>query len=192
MKARESGMPERDVWDSLFDPEMILSRLGLASETADTVEFGCGHGTFALPAARRIHGTLYGFDIDPAMIEECRRLAQQENLQNVHFEERDFIANGTGLADGTIAYAMLFNILHAETPENLLQEAGRILMPGGRLAVIHWNYDSSTPRGPSMSIRPRPDDCRRWLIEADFDTAGRIIDLPPYHYGLLAAKQESS
>ena len=34
---------------------------------------------------------------------------------------------------------MLFNILHAERPEVLLDEAFRLLKPGGQLAIIHWN-----------------------------------------------------
>jgi ubiquinone/menaquinone biosynthesis C-methylase UbiE len=53
-----------------------------------------------------------------------------------------------------VDYAMLFNILHAEQPERLLREARRILAPHGLLGIIHWNYDPSTPRGPSMEIRP--------------------------------------
>ena len=45
---------------------------------------------------------------------------------------------------------------------------------------IHWNYDPSTPRGPSMSIRPRPEDCRDWAEAAGFRLlAPGIINLPP-------------
>ena len=38
---------------------------------------------------------------------------------------------GTGLADAAVGYAMLFNILHIEDPVGLLQEARRVLAPGG-------------------------------------------------------------
>ena len=65
-------------------------------------------------------------------------------------------------------------------------EARRILKPDGLLAVMHWNYDASTPRDPSMTIRPRPESCRAWAIDAGFDLAGpEQIDLPPYHYGIV-------
>ena len=87
---------------------------------------------------------------------------------------------------------LLFNILHAGNPLNLLGEAWRILIPGGRVAVFHWNYDPATPRGPSMSIRTRPEDCRRWLIKAGFAGDDEIINLPPYHYGLIGRKGERS
>ena len=82
-------------------------------------------------------------------------------------------------------YAMLFNILHAERPDVLLAEAYRILSPGGILGIIHWNYDPTTPRGPSMDIRPRPEQCRDWAIKEGFRllTPG-ILNLPPYHFGM--------
>ena len=84
---------------------------------------------------------------------------------------------------------MLFNILHAEQPLLLLHEAWRILKPGGRVAVIHWNYDPTTPRGPSMDIRPHPEDCLHWTEEAGFVVEEGVIDLPPYHYGLIGRKK---
>jgi ribosomal protein L11 methylase PrmA len=34
----------------------------------DAVEFGCGGGTFSIPAARRISSTPYTLDIDPLMV----------------------------------------------------------------------------------------------------------------------------
>jgi ubiquinone/menaquinone biosynthesis C-methylase UbiE len=51
----------------------------------------------------------------------------------------------------------VFNILHAEKPEELLKESYRILKPDGKLSVIHWNYDPETPRGPPITIRPRTE-----------------------------------
>jgi len=188
MKTRESGMPEEAVWSRFFDPEAIFEALQLGADTGDTVDFGSGYGTFALPAARRIRGTLIGFDIEAEMIEICRRRARDASLPNVRFEQRDFVAEGSGLAEGNVDYVLLFNILHAEERMRLLREAWRILAPGGRVGVIHWNYDPNTPRGPSMEIRPRPEDCQRWVIEAGFTVTDSIANLPPYHYGLVGRK----
>jgi SAM-dependent methyltransferase len=99
---------------------------------------------------------------------------------------RDFVRDGTGLAAGAADYVMLFNILHAEDPLQLLREARRNVRPAGIVAVMHWNYDPQTPRGPPMAVRPRPDDCRRWAEAAGF-TVGPMVDLPPYHYGFVLA-----
>jgi len=188
MKTRESGMPQEEMWREFFDPEAILAALGLTPDVRDAVDFGCGYGTFSIPAAKIISGTLHGFDIDPAMVAECERRARENGVHNARFHQRDFVATGAGLASESVDYAMLFNILHAEQPLLLLREAWRILAPGGRAAAIHWNYDPRTPRGPSMDIRPRPEDIRRWMEEAGFIVEKGIIDLPPYHYGLYGRK----
>ncbi|MCC5843220.1 MAG: class I SAM-dependent methyltransferase [Verrucomicrobia bacterium] len=188
MKTRESGMPEEAVWSRFFDPEAIFDALQLGADTGDTVDFGCGYGTFALPAARRICGTVIGFDIEAEMIGISRQRARDASLPNVRFEQRDFVAEGSGLADRSVDYVMHFNILHAEERMRLLREARRILAPGGRVGIIHWNHDPKTPRGPSMEIRPRPGDCHRWVIEAGFTVTDPIVNLPPYHYGLVGRK----
>ncbi len=56
---------------------------------------------------------------------------------------------------------MLFNILHLEDPMILIKEDKQILNTGGKLGIIHWNYDPETPRGPSMDVRPKAEDCIR-------------------------------
>jgi ubiquinone/menaquinone biosynthesis C-methylase UbiE len=84
---------------------------------------------------------------------------------------------------------VLFNILHAEQPERLLRESYRVLVPGGLLGIIHWNCDRTTPRGPSMEIRPRPEQCRDWAVKEGFRlVVPGVIQLPPYHYGMAVER----
>ena len=52
----------------------------------------------------------------------------------------------------------------------------------------NWNYDASTPRGPDMSIRPKPEQCRQWMVEAGFEAVIPFVDLQPHHYGLVGQK----
>lgn len=167
-KVRESGMPDRSSWESFFDPACIVDRLGCGGD-GDVVEFGCGYGTFTLPAAQRIRGTLFALDIDPAMLAETRRRLERAGLSNVRTIQRDFVAEGTGLPGASVRFAMLFNILHLERPVALLREAHRILAPGGLAGIIHWRKDPGTPRGPPMAMRPEPEDCRRWAEAAGFE-----------------------
>ncbi len=185
MKIRESGMPEENLWAGFFDPELVLRKLGLAPACGNVVEFGCGYGTFTIPAAQIVSGTVYALDIEPEMLAATEAKARAAGLGNVETRLRDFLAEGTGLPDQSTDYAMLFNILHAENPELILAEAFRVVRPGGILAIIHWNYDPSTPRGPSMDIRPRPQQCLGWAEDAGFRLLPPgIIELPPYHYGM--------
>jgi SAM-dependent methyltransferase len=186
MKIRESGMPDEETWDGFFDPEAILGELGLTARIADAVEFGCGYGTFTIPAAHIVSGAVYALDIEPAMIETTRAKAAAAGLGNIVPARRDFMTEGTGLGDASTDYAMVFNILHAQDPQHLLREALRNLKPGGLLGLMHWNYDPVTPRGPAMEIRPRPEVCRRWAEQSGFELAcAGTIDLPPYHWGMV-------
>ena len=181
-------MPDEERWTSFFNPDEILDQLGLDSTCLAAADIGCGYGTFTIPAARRVAGVVYGFDIESDMVAVCQAKAKEAGLTNLYVIQRDFVEKGTGLADQSLNYVMLFNILHAENPVGLLQEASRILAPGGKAGIVHWNYDPSTPRGPSMAIRPRPEQIREWLKTAGFNIRLPFVDLPPYHYGMIGQK----
>jgi len=188
MKVRESDMPEEKTWDKFFNPVKILETLGLSSSTIDVVDFGCGYGTFTIPAAKIIKGKVYAIDVEPEMIETLKRKVVGYNLKNkVKIILRDFMSEGSGLGDASVDYIMLFNILHTEEPKKLLKEAYRILRPGGRLGIIHWNHDPTTPAGPPMNIRPKPEQCIKWAKSVGFNFEKRH-DLKPHHYGIVINK----
>lgn len=187
MKVRESSMPSEKLWEEFFEPEDILRTLELNHNLIDVAEFGCGYGTFTIPTSKTIKGTVYAIDIEEEMIKRVVERRNEGKLNNIKTMLRDFVHEGSGLEDKSVDYAMLFNILHAEKPEELLKEAYRILKPEGKLGVIHWNYDKETPRGPPMTIRPRPEQCVKWAIEVGFKFETRH-NLKPYHYGLVFSK----
>ena len=190
MRVRESGMPEEQTWDGFFDPESILSKLDLTSKCKDVVDFGCGYGTFTIPAAKIVSSKVYSIDIEEEMLRVTQAKAVAAGLKNVETLLRDFVTEGTGLDSACCDYVMLFNILHCERPEVLLREAHRVVRKWGKLGIIHWRYDSATPRGPSMSIRPRPEQCQQWAQRAGFKLmSGGIFEIEPYHYGMVLQKE---
>ncbi len=189
MKIRESGMPDEQYWESFFNVQNIFAKLRLDNSVKDVAEFGSGYGTFTIPASKIIKGSIYAFDIDEGMIARLSQRINVEKLNNIIIHHIDFIKAEIPLNNNSIDYAMLFNILHAEAPVELLIESVRILRPGGVAGVIHWICSPSTPRGPSMDIRPKPEQCINWMEAAGLKMVSGIIPLPPYHYGILGIKK---
>lgn len=190
MKGRESGMPDETYWTSFFEAEVAVAKLLGTAVQGNVIEFGCGYGSFTLPAARRTTGCVTALDIEPKMVDCLRQKAAIFDLSNIQAEVRDFVAHGTGVATGSQAHAMIFNLLHLEHPVSLLREAYRTLQDCGVLSVIHWRSDIQTPRGPSLAIRPTPEQCREWMTDAGF-RAIESVDLQsccPFHFGLLARR----
>jgi len=190
MKGRESDMPDEAYWTSFFEAEVAIDRLLGSAIRGNVIEYGCGYGSFTVPAARRTTGLVTALDIEPEMVDCVRRKAATFDLPNIQAEVRDFVAQGTGVDAGSQAHAMIFNLLHLEQPVSLLREAYRTLQDGGVLSVIHWRSDIPTPRGPSLAIRPTPEQCRRWMADAGFH-AIESVDLQsccPFHFGLLARR----
>lgn len=188
MKVRESGMPNEDLWNSFFDVDLILRELEIDANIQDLVEIGCGYGTFTLPAAKRIAGQLYSFDIDPQMLEFAANKIGKSEIKNINLQKRDILAETTGLGNEQVNYVMLFNILHNKEPNLLLNEAYRILKQGGKVGIIHWRKDIETPRGPSLNIRPTAEQILSWIDKQQFGLHKAPFVLKPYHFGLVLEK----
>ncbi|HEX5472917.1 MAG TPA: methyltransferase domain-containing protein [Lacipirellulaceae bacterium] len=181
MKVRDSGMPDESYWESLFDIPLILDRLDIG-RFHDVAELGSGYGTFTIPVAHAIRGTVYTFDVEPEMIARTR--ARAAGLP-VICEHRDVAESGFGVHVDAV---LLFNILHCEEPVALLRHGAIALRPGGEVLIIHWRH-AETPRGPSLEIRPKPEQIADWATRAGLELAGDILDLPPWHYGLRLHRQ---
>jgi len=188
-KIRDSGMPALEQWESFFDPAGILSSLLCRDLRGDAIEFGCGYGTFTIPAAQKVLGNLRAIDMDPLMVQVTAARVSQAGLKNVTVELRDFVARGCGRESQSMSLVLLFNILHAEDPVGLLREAHRVLRPGGTVAVIHWNHDVDTPRGPPIEIRPLPQQCRTWGEAAGLMwVRDQVLPGSPWHWGMVMAR----
>ena len=111
MKVRDSGMPEESWWSTFFDPEGILRAFGLGGEAGDVVEFGCGYGTFTLPAARLVSGTVHALDIEPALVEMVKELCSREGIVSVEMEAAALLALGKVLDKTVVCLANITNTM---------------------------------------------------------------------------------
>jgi ubiquinone/menaquinone biosynthesis C-methylase UbiE len=189
MKVNDSGMPDQDYWNSLFNIPLIIEWLNLKGVSGPIVEIGCGYGTFTLPIAKATKNTIYAFDIDPVMIETTQRHMQQAGIHNVQFFQRDIIDQGTGLESNSAGLVLLFNILHFAERRILLEEASRILTPSGTIAIVHWRKDTATPRGPVLHLRPDKQMIVDSIAGLDLFLDGNDRILEPYHWGIQLIKE---
>jgi len=188
MKVRDSGMPEETIWNDFFNIDFLLSELNIDSQINDLVEIGSGYGTFTIPAANLIKGKVFAFDIEDQMIEALNQKIEREQIDNIVLTKRDVLTQTTGLPDNSTDYVMLFNILHHETPLEFINEAYRILKPKGKIGIIHWRSDIATPRGPELTIRPKPDQIISWFDKQKFQIDKQSFIIEPYHFGLIISK----
>ncbi|MGP1667227.1 MAG: class I SAM-dependent methyltransferase [Rhodanobacter sp.] len=184
-------MPDETQWAGFFDGEAVIDKLlGAAAMRGNIIEFGCGYGSFTVPAARHTCGWVTALDIEPEMVALVADKAARLGLNNIRATLRDFVADGAGVEAGSQAHAMIFNLLHLAQPVALLREAHRTLQVGGVLSVMHWRSDIPTPRGPPLAIRPSPEQCRQWMRDAGFGEI-ECVDLQadgPFHFGLLGRR----
>ncbi len=182
-------MPDEFMWSGFFNPAYILKAIGLSKAIKDVADFGCGYGTFTIPAAKLVSGRVYAIDMDPEMITAVKDKMPKNVVNNLETIEMDILAEGSGLADESVDYVLLFNMLHTKYPVKLLKEAYRVLRTNGCAAIINWNIDSKAPRGPPMEMRPSLEQCIEWCVKSGFDPISKeVYDFNPYHYGLVMKK----
>jgi ubiquinone/menaquinone biosynthesis C-methylase UbiE len=129
------------VRDRLQDPRRILdtAQLGEGMKVAD---YGCGPGSFAIPAAQMVGegGRVYAIDIHPLAISSVQQRAAKKGLRNVE----PILVQGynTGIDASSIDRVLLIDTIHRiEDPGALFRELRRILKPDG-LLFMHKGHMS--------------------------------------------------
>lgn len=165
-------------------PERLLRAIGLPVG-ARVADIGCGPGFYSLPAAQLVGptGTVYALDLEEAMLHTVRSRAAEQGITNVETLQSE--ENRFPLADGSVDVALVANVLHECADQGaFLREARRVVVDGGRLAVIEWRKEPM-PMGPPLSERMTVEDVRRLLLEAGFPALDAVDPAAtgPTHFG---------
>jgi len=191
MKVIDSGMPKEKIWNQFFDVNLILSEIEINETVNNLVEIGCGYGTFTIPIANIIKGKIYTFDIDQNAINTTINKKLNGNFSNIIIKKRDVLLQSTAIDKSSVDYVCLFNILHHDKPNELFDEAYKILKPKGKVGIIHWRTDIETPRGPDLSIRPNAEKIKSIINQSFRNKFNTYIDemiFEPYHWGIVLEK----
>lgn len=132
----------------LQPPELLLDRSGVAPGMR-VLEVGCGSGCFTTFAARRAgpDGLVVGYDIQEAMLAQCRvklALPEWQDVHNLELARGD--ASRLPFRDASFDAAYLVTVLQ-EIPDahEALLEVRRVLKTGGVLGVTELLADPDYP-----------------------------------------------
>jgi SAM-dependent methyltransferase len=127
--------------------------LGHLLPAVTVADLGCGEGYLTIETSRWASQVI-AIDRSPDVLTRARALAARRRVSNVTWKRGDL--ESVPIPDRTVDVALLSQALHhAEDPARVLQEAARILVPGGRVLVLDLREHGET------WVRDRLGD--RWL-----------------------------
>ena len=103
------------------------------------LDIGCGNGLTSRDAARAVgpQGSVVGADLSGPMLARAERLAKDEGLGNVRYEQAD--AQVHPFEPGTFDVAMSrFGVMFFADPVAAFTNIASALRSGGRLAMLVW------------------------------------------------------
>ena len=122
----------------------VLERIGIRRGQT-VLDFGCGSGTYAIPAANIVgeQGRVHALDKDKEALDELMQKAESAGLKNI--ERMDTSGElGIELTDESVDVVLLFDVFHpfyfpqADDRGRLLGEIYRIMKPSAFLSVSVW------------------------------------------------------
>jgi ubiquinone/menaquinone biosynthesis C-methylase UbiE len=184
-------------WLALWPhPERVVRSLGIRPGMT-VVEFCCNNGYFTVPLAKLVGGNLYVFDIDPEVLGRARAEVTRAgaSVRGWIWDDTEDLARVLPNAVDVVFMANALNSV-SDKPE-LARTVSSALKPNGRFAVIDWHQlprERTTvhgqPCGPVTETRISPDEIRVAVEPAGFALSD-VVELPPYHYGVVFHKIDS-
>ena len=186
-------MPTAGWWPVLWpDPAGVLATMGI-ERGFDVIDLCCGDGWFTAPLTA-IAGHVVAVDLDPKFLDMAQVRVSATGATNCAFVAGDAY-DIAALVPRTVDYVLMGNAFHGvPEPARLVDAVHRALKPNGRFGVINWHKRpreetqiSGEPRGPRTELRLSPDETIARVAPAGL-THARIVELPPYHYGVIFAR----
>jgi len=110
------------------------------------LDFGCGYGTYTIPAAKivGVHGRVFALDKDKEVLNKLMQKAVSQSLRNI---EKMMTMGGIEikLADDFVDVVLLFDVFHSfyfpykDDRKRLLDEIYRIMKSSAFLSISIWS-----------------------------------------------------
>lgn len=120
---------------ALLNTNKFLSDFVNVQKTDNVLDAGCGVGGSALWLAENIGCTVSGITLSPSQLRKANEVAEVRKLSKLlNFSQQDYTS--TNFPDSTFSVIWAIeSVCHAEDKKDFINEAYRLLKPGGRLVV---------------------------------------------------------
>ena len=167
-------------------PKRNVAALGIEPGMR-VADFGSGSGIYVLHIAEALEqsGRVYAIDVQQDLLKRVKNEANRRGFKNVDVIWTDLEhTHSSKLADKTLDLVLISNLLfQLENKAAVLTEAGRVLKPAGRLAIIDW-AESFGGMGPLKNDVVPEEKARELAKENGFEFQ-RKFPAGAHHYGLI-------
>lgn len=174
---------------ALLPPEETLQKLGVIRSGTVLADVGCGSGYFTVPAALMTGpaGIVYAIDIAPEALAMVGERASEQGITNlVPLRSSE---DTVPLPDQAVEGVLMVHVVHElADPSAYLREVNRILVPGGKVAVVEWS-EQRGDWGPPESERVARNELAGMLSRANLYPE-QIMDLNSDFYAIVANKEK--
>ncbi len=182
--ARVFDDPGRDVWQK---PHQVIETLALKPD-AMVADIGSGTGYFAVRLAHFVpRGRVYGIDTEPDMVKYLAERAQREGLVNLSAVQG--APDDARLPDKVDLILLVDVYHHIERRESYFRKLAGSLKPGGRVAIIDFNAESTM--GPPPSQRIAAKRVMAEMTGAGYRLQGEHQFLPNQYFLVFQARSGS-
>jgi SAM-dependent methyltransferase len=204
--------PEGEHWarhherfdDTISPHHAVLIDAAAFAPGERVLDIGCGNGLTSRDAARAVgpSGSVLGVDLSGPMLAVAERLAKEEGLDNVRFEQADAQVHpfDPGAYDLVVSR---FGVMFFLDPVAAFTNIASALRPGGRAAFLVWQSIAANewvsamrdalavgrdlpvppPGAPSPFSLADTDFARRILTDAGFIDITFAESTPPWRLG---------
>jgi len=177
--AKQFDDPARDAWQM---PDRVIAALAL-KPGAKVADIGSGTGYFSVRLARSAaHPTVYGSDIEDAMVSYLKERAEKEHLPNIISVKAS--ADSPNLTEPVDLVLIVDTWHHVGSRSEYVKHLATSLRPGGRIAIVDFRADS--PEGPPKEFRLSPGQVDAEMKKGGYHLVASYDFLPRQFFVIFA------
>ncbi len=163
------------VSEALIRENQILAQRAAITPDDRVLDAGCGVGGSAIWLANEVGCSVTGITLSEHQVEESRKNAEERKVaEKTEFQVADYTATGFDDASFDVVWAVE-SVCHAENKQDFIDEAFRVLKPGGRLILADF---FATKKPFNEEEQKLMDDwLSGWSVKA-------VAYTPDFHSGL--------